>query len=271
MKGIEFTKAIATGNDFVILDRVKARDKIDADLSELAKEICERKSSVGADGMLVLERSKKADFRMRVFNPDGSEVTMCGNGSRAVALYARTEGIVKTDAMRMETGAGIIGARVKGDIVRVRMTDPRDIKWNFCLVINECPYKVSFADTGVPHVVHFVSDIDKVDVKGLGSSLRYHKEFSPEGTNADFVQVVDSHTIKVRTYERGVEDETLACGTGVVASAIIAAESEKLNPPVTIFTRGGEQLKVYFDLKEGHFRNIHLEGRVRLLYKGRLL
>jgi diaminopimelate epimerase len=150
------------------------------------------------------------------------------------------------------------------------MTDPKDIKWNFCLLIGDCPYNISFADTGVPHVVHFAKDIDTLDVKRLGESIRYHKEFSPVGANVNFVQVIDSHTIKVRTYERGVEDETLACGTGVVASAIIAAESEKLSSPISVKTRSGETLKVYFKSEGGTFANVFLEGRAKLVFTGKI-
>ncbi len=134
-------------------------------------------------------------------------------------------------------------------------------------MINKCPYKLNFVNTGVPHVVHFVDDLDSVDVKDLGSHIRNHGEFAPSGTNADFVKVVDKHNIKVRTYERGVEDETLACGTGAVASAIIAAESEKMVSPVTVETRSGEKLKVYFDIIDGNFKNVHLEGRAKLVFE----
>ena len=267
-KALEFTKAVAAGNDFIIIDNFKSPGTPEKDYSRLAKTLCERKRSIGADGLLIAEKSEKADFRMRIFNPDGGEAAMCGNGSRCIALYARREGIAKKDAMTIATGAGIIEAAVKGDAVRVRLTEPKDIRWNFCLTIRNCPYQVSFVDTGVPHVVHFTDDINNVDVKAVGESIRYHKEFSPSGTNADFVQIVDKHNIKIRTYERGVEDETLACGTGVVAGAIIAAESEKLEPPVNVETRGGDKLKVYFDLIEGHFRNVYLEGEAKLAFRG---
>ena len=152
--------------------------------------------------------------------------------------------------------------------MKVKLPDPKEIKWNFCLMINKCPYHLNFVDTGVPHVVHFVDDLDKVDVKNIGSHIRGHSEFSPEGTNADFVKVVDKRNIKIRTYERGVEDETLACGTGAVASAIIAAESEKMVSPVTVETRGGEKLKVYFDMVDANFRNVYLEGKAKLVYEG---
>ncbi|MCX5686786.1 MAG: diaminopimelate epimerase, partial [Candidatus Omnitrophica bacterium] len=225
---MKFTKAVATGNDFIIVDN--RLGEIGTKLSAVAKRLCGRKQGIGADGFLVIEPSKKADFKMRIFNPDGSEAEMCGNGSRSVALYAAKIKIAKPD-MTIETAAGILNAAVLGDVIKVKLTDPKDIKWNFCLMIGKCPYKLSFVNTGVPHVIHFVEDLDKVDVKSLGSDIRYHDEFSPEGANADFVYVVDKHNIKVRTYERGVEDETLACGTGAVASAVISAEVEKMASP----------------------------------------
>lgn len=265
---IQFAKAVATGNDFLIIDN-RSASAIKSKLSEFAKRVCERKWSIGADGLLVIERSRVADFKMRIFNPDGTEAEMCGNGSRCVALYAKDNHIAK-GAMAIETLAGVLNAMVKNDIVKVRLPDPKDIKWNLCLIIHKCPYKVNFVNTGVPHVVYFVDDLKKVDVKDLGSHIRGHKEFSPEGSNADFVKVVDRHYIKVRTYERGVEDETLACGTGAVASAIIAAESEKLESPITVETRGGEKLRVYFELIDGNFTNVYLEGGAKLVFEGRV-
>ncbi len=265
MNGLRFSKGVATGNDFIIID---GRGKVSSrKLPALARRLCDRKRSVGADGLLVVEASARSDFRMRIFNPDGSEAEMCGNGSRCVALYAVKKGIAK-DEMRIETLAGELNAYVNDDIIKVRLTEPRDIKWNLCLMIHKCPYKLSFVDTGVPHVVHFVDDLDKVDVKNIGSHIRNHEEFSPEGTNADFVEIVNKKNIKVRTYERGVEDETLACGTGAVASAIISAETERMTSPVTVHTRSGERLKVYFDLIDGSFRNVYLEGEARLVYEG---
>jgi len=268
MDEIKFTKAVATGNDFIIIDN-RSPALSAKDLSALAKKACARRFSIGADGLLALEASKIADFKMRIFNPDGSEAEMCGNGSRCIALYALNKGIVKTE-MTIDTIAGTLNASVKGDIVKVKLPDPKDIKWNFCVMINKCPYKLNFVDTGVPHVVHFVDDLDKVDVKKMGSHIRNHGEFSPEGTNADFVKVADKHNIKIRTYERGVEDETLACGTGAVASAIISAESEKMASPVNVETRSGEKLKVYFEMIDGEFKNVYLEGKAGLVYDGAL-
>lgn len=265
MKTVKFTKAVATGNDFIIIDN--RRPSVMPRLPALAKDICSRKYSVGADGLVTLERSRVADFRMRIFNPDGGEAEMCGNGSRCIALFAATKHIAPKH-MTIETAAGIINASVVKDIVNVKLTDPKDIKWDFCLTLNRCPYRVSFMNTGVPHVVYFIDDLDKVDVKKLGSEIRYHPRFSPEGANADFVKVLGSGRIKIRTYERGVEDETLACGTGAVASALISAEANRMPSPMVVETRGGEKLKVYFELEKGAFRDVYLEGKASLVFDG---
>jgi len=261
---IKFTKAVATGNDFIIIDSRAGGLK---ELPKMAKLLCDRKRGIGSDGLLIMEKSKKADFRMRIFNPDGSEAEMCGNGSRCIALYAATEGIVSGE-MTVDTLAGVLKASVKKDIVRVRLTEPKNIQWNMCLMIDKCPYKLNFVNTGVPHVIHFVKDIEKVDVKNMGAHIRHHGEFSPDGTNADFVEVVGKDRIKIRTYERGVEDETLACGTGAVASAVISAEAEKMSSPVTVSTRSGEELKVYFKIIAGDFKEVYLEGKAKLVYEG---
>jgi len=268
MEKINFTKAVATGNDFVVVDNRSG--SLGSGLSGIAKRLCDRKRGIGADGLLIVDRSKKADFKMRIFNPDGSEAEMCGNGSRCIALYAAVRKIADSD-MTIDTLAGLLTANVKGNMVKVKLTEPIDIKWGLCLMINKCPYKLSFVNTGVPHAIHFVDNLDKIDIKDIGSHIRNHGEFSPEGTNADFVKIVDKKNLMIRTYERGVEDETLACGTGAVASAIIAAEAEKMSSPITVQTRGGEKLKVYFDIIEGQFKNIYLEGAASLVYDGVLL
>jgi diaminopimelate epimerase len=264
---MKFTKAVATGNDFIIIDNrnLKLKDGID----QLAKILCDRKYGIGADGLLLVEKAAAADFKMRIFNADGSEAEMCGNGSRCIALYASSKGIA-AESMRIETKAGMLEASVRGGNIKVKLTDPKDIQWNLCLMIHECPYRVNFANTGVPHVIHFVNDLETVEVNKLGPKMRYHEEFSPHGTNVDFVKIVDKNKNKIalRTYERGVEDETLACGTGAVASAIISAEAEKLASPITVETRSGEVLKVYFEYAEGNFKNVYLEGKARLVYEG---
>jgi diaminopimelate epimerase len=267
---IKFTKSVATGNDFIIIDNRSL--SIKKDIPALAKNLCDRIYGIGADGLLLLEKSGSGDFKMRIFNPDGSEAQMCGNGSRCIALYANTKHIAGAD-MRIETSAGLINAGVNGDEVKVKLTDPKDIQWNLCLMIHECPYKITVANTGVPHVIHFVNDLESIDVRELGAKMRYHEEFSPHGANVNFVKIINKkkNRIAVRTYERGVEDETLACGTGAVASAIISAEAEDLKSPVAIETKSGETLKVYFELENGSFKNVYLEGKARLIFEGVLL
>lgn len=261
MKTINFTKMVASGNDFVIIENPKS------DPSTLAKEICDRRYGVGADGLLILERSKVADFKMRIFNPDGSEAEMCGNGARCVALYAK-ENKMAGHKMRIDTIAGIIEAEVSNDKIKLKMFDPRDIKPYLNIQVDSKNYKVSFVDTGVPHAVMFVEHLDSWDVKRIGRAIRYHKSFAPKGTNVNFVEVQKENFVKVRTYERGVEDETLACGTGVVASAVISAISKRFKGPITCLTKSGEKLKVYFKRNEDNFTAVYLEGRARAVFCG---
>ncbi|NQU95216.1 MAG: diaminopimelate epimerase [Candidatus Omnitrophica bacterium] len=265
---INFTKAVASGNDFVIVDNRagKLAGEI-ADFGDFAKFVCRRMLSVGSDGLLVLEDSSAADFKMRIFNPDGSEVTMCGNGIRCSALYAYEKkwcGAV----MKIETGAGTLAAEVEGDSVKVKMTAPKNIKLDQNIGAGKTIMNVHTVNTGVPHVVHFVEKIEKYPVKEMGSKIRYHKVFQPEGTNANFVQKIDDSTIVVRTYERGVEDETLACGTGVVASAIISHLALGAKEPVSAITRSKEILRVSFKKEHKSFRDVFLEGQARIAFEG---
>jgi len=265
---VDFFKMSGSGNDFILIDN---RDQSLAlgNIAEFVRTVCERKVSVGADGLIIIENSQRADFRWRFFNADGSEVDMCGNGARCAARFAYIRGIAK-EKMSFETVAGIINAEVKGDTVKVRLTEPRAMKVNISVMIEGKPIKVNFVNTGVPHVVLFVHGLDRYDVFNMGRKIRYHKEFQPEGTNANFMEVIDRHTIRIRTYERGVEDETLACGTGAVASAIISSSQGLVESPVDVRVKSGETLKIYFR-KTGHgFEDIYLEGKANVVYEGRI-
>jgi len=268
MKNIEFTKMVATGNDFILVDGRdgKTAKKIN-DYTRFARVVCLRKRSVGADGLLLIENSKKADIAMRIFNPDGSEVAMCGNGSRCVAYYAAKKGITRK-TLSIDTKAGILKAEVENDVARIGMTQPIILKKKFELEVCDQNIEVAYINTGVPHVIHFVEDLDAVDVRTLGKAIRFHREFAPEGTNVDFIKVRDRHTILMRTYERGVEDETFACGTGAVASAVIAAEHDYVESPVKIKTWGKEALYVYFKKIKNGYKEVFLEGEVKLVYSG---
>jgi diaminopimelate epimerase len=266
MKKINFTKMVATGNDFVVMDNRFA--VVGGRLAEFARKICNRKTGIGADGLLLVEKSKKADFRMRIFNPDGSEPDMCGNGSRCIALYAKKYGIAKSH-MKIETGAGILSAVVKNNKVRINMTDPKALKLSIGLKANGKKYLMHHINTGVPHAVYFSGNIDAKDMYGLGRAIRYHNFFKPQGTNFNLVETMPGNAISIRTYERGVEEETLACGTGAVASAIISNYVKKLESPVKVHARGGK-LTIYFKRKDNKFYDVFLEGEAQEVFKGEI-
>ncbi|MBF0215960.1 MAG: diaminopimelate epimerase [Candidatus Omnitrophica bacterium] len=267
---INFTKAVATGNDFIILDDKDGRiGKRKLDYAELARDLCRRSLSVGADGILVLEGSKKSDFRMRIFNPDGSEADMCGNGARCSSMYASLNGW--GDTLKFETGAGIIKAEVKGGNIKLKMSDPSDIRLGIAIDVLGCKLKINFVNTGVPHTVVLVEDLNSCQVKETGRAIREHAYFTPEGTNVNFVEAEERGKHRVRTYERGVEDETLACGTGSVASAIILYLRGKAVSPVKMLTKSGETLVVCFRKSgKNRVKDVYLEGPAQLVYEGRV-
>jgi len=271
MRVIEFTKMVASGNDFVIINNIVSKSAaLKSGFSNFAKKVCRRKFSIGADGVLVLGPSSRADFKMRIFNADGSEAEMCGNGIRCAALLAH-ETVLAKRAISIETIAGIQKIQIKPNGIRINMPGPTNLLFDVNLALDGENYKVHHINTGVPHSVVFVKDIERVDVKALGAKIRYHKRFKPKGTNVNFVGVIDKKNIKIRTYERGVEDETLACGTGSVASAIMAALINNMNSPVSVHTRSGDILKVYFDIgKDNAITDVCLEGDAEAVYNGRI-
>ena len=264
MTKIAFTKVVASGNDFVIIEN---------NYPLLARQICGRKFGIGADGLLLLEKSKKADVRMRVFNADGSEAEMCGNGARATALYwARksTKTQARKKQLTIETKAGIIEARVTKDTVKIKLTDPKEYQKKIPLVIRGRKLKANFINTGVPHTIIFVQGIEQIDVPDIGRELRYHKYFSPAGTNVNFAEMINNNTLKVRTYERGVENETLACGTGSAASAIVFSLQSQVSGQrkINVITQGKETLKVYFKKDADSISDVWLEGKAKIVCKG---
>lgn len=268
MAKIPFCKMTGCGNDFIIIDnRLKI---LDADkLGDFVTKVCARKVSVGADGLVLIEPSQRADFKWRFFNSDGSLGEMCGNAARCVARFAVLKGIT-SPKLSFETLAGIIEAQVLGREVKVLMVRPTGLKLDIDVPIDGETHQLHFINTGVPHVIKFLNEAASVAAKSLGNKIRFHPQFQPAGTNADFVQVLDRKNIKVRTYERGVEDETLACGTGAVASALIAAKKNFVDSPVEVQTSGGEILKIYFQSKGEGFDRVFLEGDTRVVYEGEL-
>ena len=265
---VPFVKMSGTGNDFIIIDHRKPLIAAEA-MAEFASLVCRRKFSAGADGLILIEDSDQADFKWQFFNADGSVAEMCGNGARCAARFAYMHGIAPA-RMRFETLAGIIEAQVADIDVSVKMTEPRDLQMHREITVDDEPVLLHSLDTGVPHAVVFVDDIAQMDVCALGSRIRHHDAFMPAGTNVNFVQEQDG-AFKVRTYERGVEDETLACGTGATACALVAALLDQTASPVEIITSGGDRLTILFDVKDGMSAdNVFLKGPAHVVYKGEL-
>ncbi len=268
---IPFTKMSGTGNDFIIIDHRQVLVP-EEDQAEFVSRVCRRMFSVGADGLIFIENSDKADFSWRFYNGDGSVPEMCGNGARCAARFAFSNGIAGKK-MSFETVAGIIEAEIldDGDEVSLLMTPPFDFRTGLQVNLDGEERTLSFMNTGVPHGVLFLDEGVEIPVKEWGHVIRFHDLFQPAGTNANFVQPLADGGIRVRTYERGVEDETMACGTGAVASAIFAGIQGIAASPVKVTTSGGDQLTIVFDLKDGPAaENVYLQGPARMIYQGQL-
>ncbi len=262
-----FYKMTGGGNDFILIPDFEEQIP-EGTLSELSRKICQRRLSVGADGLILLKPSPTAHFRWLFFNADGSEAEMCGNGGRCAARLAHMLGKAPP-VLVFETKVGPVRAEVNGRNVKITLPPPRDMNRGLRIRFSDGELELDFINTGVPHAVIFVDDIEGVDVTRIGRAVRWHEAFKPDGTNVDFVKVHRGELL-VRTYERGVEEETLACGTGAIASALIAHLKGLVSSPTRVITRGGEPLTVHYRLQGGFFGEVALEGEVRLVYKGHL-
>ena len=256
------------GNDFVLLDH-RERFIPEAEQPEFARRVCHRQVGVGADGLILLEGSDKADFRWRFYNADGSEPEMCGNGGRCAARFAVLQGLAP-EKLAFETLAGIIQAEVSGRRVKLAMAGVGDFNLHQTIPLGDTKVTGHFVRVGVPHVVVPVDDLEAAAVTEWGRLIRFHPRFQPAGTNVNFVRFMGPKDVAIRTYERGVEDETLACGTGSVAAALVGASLGQLSPPVAVHTRGGEILKVYFKSQSGALSEVYLEGDALVVYQGQL-
>ena len=265
---IPFYKMSGSGNDFILVDN---REGIvdEKDLSRWVSRVCRRRQSVGADGLILIEPSLEADFKWRFFNSDGGQVEMCGNGGRCVARLAHFLGIAGPD-LSFETVAGLIQAEVKGKRVKLEMPRPSGVMTDYMIDVDGKQVSVNSIVVGVPHVVIRVADIEQAPVLPMGREIRYHQRYAPAGTNVNFVQIGDDGSLLIRTYERGVEDETLACGTGSVASALLASIKDETGSPATVLTRGGEVLNIHFQRREVDFFEVFLEGDTTMVYEGAL-
>jgi diaminopimelate epimerase len=261
---IDFTKATGLGNDFVIIDDREGR--IAFDPGELAPALCDRHFGVGADGLLILKWSDRADFLMEYYNADGSTGGMCGNGGRSLALFAHVRGLAGA-RQTFEALGHLYHAEVTEAGVRLRMKTPTNLREETGIQAAGTTLDGYFVDTGAPHFVTFCDDLEGVDVERLGSELRRHEIVQPAGTNVDLVRVLGEKEIAIRTYERGVEAETLACGTGSVASAYVSCLHRGVHPPVKVEVRSGAELNVELS----NDLDVWLEGGARILFDGRCL
>jgi len=263
---LNFWKMNGAGNDFVMLDNRDQSLHLD---KEAIAHLCDRHRGVGADGLLAVEPATEGgDFKMRYYNADGGEAEMCGNGARCFARYVNRLHDDSLSGLRFETLAGIISAEYLGDKVRINMSEPHTFLLEQDLDVDGVELSVSSVNTGVPHAVVFVEYLDATDVRRLGAGLRYHEAFAPKGTNANFVKVLSPGSISIRTYERGVEDETLACGTGVVACALMHHILHQVPSPVSVLVKGGDTLQVGFEKEGDTYKNVTLFGPADFVFAG---
>jgi diaminopimelate epimerase len=265
---LEFAKMNGAGNDFVLIDNRARTVKLSRDQ---VVRLCDRHRGVGADGVLLLVPpvSGKAEWAWEFYNSDGSTGEMCGNGARCFSRFVqKLTGLSRR--LTFETEAGVITASFQGERVTVSLTRPRDLRLDQQVPLSVGTERIHSINTGPPHAVLFVPDADQAMVQQLGPEIRRHPHFGPKGTNVNFVQRLGPNRIRVRTFERGVEGETLACGTGVTAAALISARLHGFTSPVKVQVRGGEQLEVSFKDEGGEFADVRLSGPAEFVFEGRI-
>lgn len=280
MEKIFFTKMSGAGNDFIFIDK-NLNPGIQLS-PEKIKKLCDRRNGIGADGVIEIADHQSFDFEMIYYNADGSTGSLCANGARCAIWFAsRSERLKEGKAKFISAGKEYSGEVITDELIKFNLNSPTKIKFNFKVKAFGQLIKSNFANTGSPHVVINISDIQKnpsvpnvffndikeVPVYQIGKEIRFNSDFAPEGTNVNFVKVVDNE-ILIRTYERGVEDETLACGTGSVAAAIICSVTDKLIPPITLKTFGGDKLLVNFEVEDQRVKNPSITGPAKIIFEG---
>jgi len=275
MKKIIFTKMSGAGNDFVFIDK-NQNDWLQVN-TDIVQKICDRRNGIGADGLITIEDSATHNFNMNYFNADGSTGSLCANGARCAILFASGSGrLTSNRAEFLSNGVEYKGEVLSDSEIKFYLNPPKKIKYNFKIKAAGRIFNAHFADTGSPHVVidineseGFLPSLDTIPVELLGREIRYLPEFSPEGANVNFIEVKDG-AIKIRTYERGVESETLACGTGSVAAALICFVTKKLSAPVKIIPKSNEKLFVNFEVENSKVRNLSLTGPAKAIFTGKI-
>lgn len=280
MEKFSFVKMSGAGNDFILFDK---NDSPGLTLNSLViKKLCDRRNGIGADGVITISDSRDYNFEMEYFNADGSTGSLCGNGSRCAIKFAEISGRINNgNASFISNNKKYSGKIIDEKKIMFFLNPPEDLKLNFNIFVSEKFINIDYINTGSPHVVIDIrkilkdkndknsgyTDINEVPVNKLGGEIRYHSEFAPDGTNVNFI-LPDNEKILIRTYERGVEDETLSCGTGNAAAAIISSINYCIKSPVNLFTRGGDTLTVDFEKTGNNFNNVSLTGPVKIIYTG---
>ncbi|MCH7773097.1 MAG: diaminopimelate epimerase [Bacteroidetes bacterium] len=268
MKNISFVKMSGAGNDFIIID--KAQNPEIALTNNVISRLCNRRNGIGADGIIIVGDHEKFDFSMDYFNADGSTGTLCGNGARCAIKFASDIGKTKSNYVSfISNEIEYTGELLNNGLIKFNMKPPVNIEENISLEVAGSGISASFLHTGSPHVVIVVDDIDDVPVIKIGKEIRYSESFAPDGTNVNFIETTGKK-IFIRTYERGVEDETYACGTGAVAAAIIGNIKFGIKPPVSLHTKGGDELVVGFIADGLDYKNVSLTGPVKDVFKGEI-
>ncbi len=269
---VPFSKLSGCGNDFILIDN---RDqKLSAAPITMFKQLCHRQNGIGADGIIWLEHTQQNTASIRLFNSDGSEAESCGNAFRCLLTYLRGQNPQQA-AYTVQTPFTTIRGAWENSLIRLEFPDPTDIQWNLSLQVEGQTFFCHYLNTSVPHVVVFVDSLDTTDVAQLGRALRHHPHFAHQGTNVNFASI--THTglpaqISYRTYERGVEAETLACGTGAIAVALTSSYLYNLTSPLALTTRSGETLHVGFSAASTttQFHHVFLTGPAELVYEGNI-
>lgn len=258
------------GNDFVVLDN---RDHSLDLTSEQIALLCDRHRGVGADGLLAVEPAtgQAADHRFRYYNADGGEAEMCGNGARCFAAFVNRLNSKPGTSISFETEAGVLSAQFHDDQIEIAMSDPFDLFLNTTLDLPEGPTEIHAVNTGVPHAILVTEDLNRADVLATGAAIRHHQHFAPAGTNVNFYQPMGERAIRIRTYERGVEGETLACGTGMVACAVIHDQLTECGSPIRVTVAGGDTLSIGFERSaEDGYHHVTLTGPADFVFRGEI-
>jgi diaminopimelate epimerase len=268
---ISFTKMTGAGNDFVVIDNRSKKIKNGA---KAARTLCDRRWGIGADGLLLIEKSRSASYRMMYYNADGSYGGMCGNGGRCIAYYAVSHKLAP-GKHTFEALGYIYSVDVRKSEVVLTLKDPQDLQINNKLVLGSKIISINSVDTGSPHAVipignlnDFGCSLEDLNVQEVGREIRYHDDFKANGTNVNFIEKKKDNSLAIRTYERGVESETLACGTGSVASALVAARLWNLRSPINVIPKSGHALRVEFDEMGDRLSNIRLAGPAKVVFQG---